>query len=60
MNKTANDLKGLNINMWPFTTYLLTSIIVVPIAGKISDIYGRKPVMVQCNVAQAYAKISYF
>jgi hypothetical protein len=32
----------------------------VPIASKISDIYGRKPVIVQRNIAQAYTKISDF
>lgn len=44
MPKIVSDLKGLNLYMWSFTAYLLASTIVVPIAGKISDIYGRKPV----------------
>jgi EmrB/QacA subfamily drug resistance transporter len=36
------DLHGLNSLSWVVTAYLLTSTISVPIAGKLSDIYGRK------------------
>ena len=36
------DLHGLKELSWVITAYLLTSTISVPIAGKLSDIYGRK------------------
>ena len=37
------DLKGFAIYAWVFTAYMMTSAITVPIYGKLSDIYGRKP-----------------
>jgi MFS family permease len=42
MPKIVHELNGLEHLSWVFTAYLLASTIVVPIAGKISDIYGRK------------------
>ncbi|KPU27858.1 hypothetical protein TR13x_00415 [Caloranaerobacter sp. TR13] len=37
------DLRGFDIYAWVFTAYMMTSAITVPIYGKLSDIYGRKP-----------------
>ncbi len=37
------DLRGVAIYAWVFTAYMLTSAITVPIYGRLSDIYGRKP-----------------
>lgn len=37
------DLGGFNLLSWVFTTYLLASTVVVPIVGKLSDMFGRKP-----------------
>ncbi len=37
------DLQGFNIYAWVFTAYLITSTVTVPIYGKLSDVYGRKP-----------------
>jgi EmrB/QacA subfamily drug resistance transporter len=39
----VGDLKGLNIYAWVFTAYMITSAVTVPIYGKLSDVYGRKP-----------------
>ncbi len=39
----VGDLKGLSIYAWVFTAYMMASAITVPIYGKLSDIYGRKP-----------------
>ncbi|WP_437308944.1 MDR family MFS transporter [Sorangium sp. So ce388] len=39
------DLGGIHQYAWVTTAYLLTSSVLVPICGKLSDIYGRKPVM---------------
>lgn len=36
------SLGGLNLYSWVFTAYMLTSTTTVPIAGKLSDLYGRK------------------
>lgn len=36
------DLGGFNLLSWLFTSYLLASTVVVPLVGKLGDIYGRK------------------
>jgi EmrB/QacA subfamily drug resistance transporter len=38
-----SELNGLNIYAWVFTAYMMTSAITVPLYGKLSDVYGRKP-----------------
>jgi len=43
MPRIINDLGGLSYYSWVFTAYLLTSTASVPIFGKLSDVYGRKP-----------------
>jgi EmrB/QacA subfamily drug resistance transporter len=37
------DLHGFDIYAWVFTAYLIGSAVTVPIYGKLSDVYGRKP-----------------
>ncbi|GAB19195.1 putative drug resistance transporter [Gordonia effusa NBRC 100432] len=39
----ADDLQGYSMQAWVTTAYLVTSTIVTPLYGKLSDIYGRKP-----------------
>lgn len=39
-----DDLGGAELYTWLITGYLLAETITTPIAGKMSDIYGRKPV----------------
>lgn len=39
----ADDLHGLSVQAWVTTAYLITSTITTPLYGKLSDIYGRKP-----------------
>jgi len=41
--KIVADLGGFGLLSWLFTTYMLSSTVVVPLVGKLSDIYGRKP-----------------
>jgi EmrB/QacA subfamily drug resistance transporter len=36
------DLGSFHLLSWVFTTYMLSSTVVVPLVGKLSDIYGRK------------------
>ena len=43
MPRIIADLGGLDLFVWPLTAYLLASTAIVPMAGKLSDIYGRKP-----------------
>jgi EmrB/QacA subfamily drug resistance transporter len=37
------DLQGFDRITWVTTAYLLTSTVTIPIYGKLSDLYGRKP-----------------
>lgn len=46
MPKIVGDLGGLSMMTWLTTAYLLTSTTVVPIAGKLADLLGRRIVYV--------------
>ncbi|GHF94485.1 MFS transporter [Deinococcus piscis] len=46
MPRIIEDLHGFNLYAWVTTAYLLASTVMVPIYGKLSDLYGRKPVLV--------------
>ncbi|HLG11199.1 MAG TPA: MFS transporter, partial [Dehalococcoidia bacterium] len=41
--RIVGELGGLHLFSWVFTSFMLTSTTVVPLAGKLSDIFGRKP-----------------
>ncbi|WP_288404071.1 MFS transporter, partial [uncultured Deinococcus sp.] len=43
--RIARELDGLSLYSWVTTAYLLTSSAMVPIYGKLSDLYGRKPIL---------------
>ena len=42
----GDDLHGLNIQAWVTTAYLITSTVTTPLYGKLSDIYGRRPLFI--------------
>jgi len=42
MRTVADDLKGLDLQAWATTAYLITSTISTPIYGKLGDIFGRR------------------
>jgi EmrB/QacA subfamily drug resistance transporter len=42
----STDLNGAALYTWAFTIYLLTSTISGPIYGKLSDLYGRRPIFI--------------
>jgi EmrB/QacA subfamily drug resistance transporter len=46
MPRIIAELRGLDRIAWVSTAYLLASTVVVPIYGKLGDIYGRRPVLV--------------
>lgn len=46
MPRIIAEMRGLDRIAWVGTAYLLASTVVVPIYGKLGDIYGRRPVLV--------------
>ena len=44
MPRVIADLQGFSRYTWVSTAYLLTSTVTVPIYGKLSDLFGRKPI----------------
>ena len=44
LKRIVEDFNGLNHYSWVVTAYLLTSTATTPLYGKVSDIYGRRPV----------------
>ncbi|MGZ6297530.1 MAG: MDR family MFS transporter [Candidatus Limnocylindrales bacterium] len=43
--RIVTELHGADYYTWVVTIYLLTSTVTIPIYGKLSDLYGRKPVL---------------
>jgi EmrB/QacA subfamily drug resistance transporter len=42
--RIITDLGGMELYTWAFTAYLLTSTISGPLYGKLSDLFGRRPI----------------
>jgi len=45
MPRIVSELHGLEFYAWVTTAYLITSTALVPVAGKLGDMFGRKPFM---------------
>ena len=46
MPRIVAQLQGLSLYAWVTTAYLLSSTVMVPIYGKLSDLYGRKAILI--------------
>ena len=46
MPRVISNLQGMEYYVWPFTSYMLTSTIAIILFGKLSDIYGRKLIII--------------
>jgi EmrB/QacA subfamily drug resistance transporter len=46
MRTIGDDLDGLSLQAWVTTAYLIVSTISTPIYGKLSDIFGRRPLFI--------------
>ena len=44
--KILSDLGGFQLISWVFTLYLLASTVAVPLVGKLSDMFGRRPFVI--------------
>jgi len=51
------ELRGFELYAWVATSYLLTSVITVPIFGRLGDYYGRKPFVVAAIVLFTLASV---
>jgi len=51
------DLKGFELYAWVATSYLLTSVITVPIFGRLGDYYGRKPFVIASIIVFTAASV---
>ncbi|MCB0187211.1 MAG: MFS transporter, partial [Caldilineaceae bacterium] len=71
MPTIVSQLGGLAIYSWAFSAYMLTSTTTVPIYGKLSDIYGRRPIFaiamglfllgsILCGLAQSMEQLVAF
>jgi len=43
--RIVTELHGDNLYTWVVTAYLLTSTVTVPLYGKLSDVFGRRPML---------------
>src|SRR5690554_5112198 len=46
----VGELHSVELMLWVITAYMLTSTITMPIYGKISDLLGRRPILVAAIV----------
>ena len=46
MPRIVAELEGLELYAWVTTSYMLASTVLVPIYGKLGDLYGRKLILV--------------
>src|ERR1700761_7266776 len=42
----VSDLKGFEYYAWIVTSYLLASVVTVPVFGRLGDFFGRKPFVI--------------
>src|SRR5438445_6483215 len=45
LRRIVTDLNGNGLYSWVVTAYLLSSTVTVPVYGKFSDVFGRKPML---------------
>ena len=50
MPRIISELHGLELYAWVTTSYLLASTVMVPIWGKLGDLYGRKLILLIGNI----------
>ncbi|SAK78780.1 MFS transporter [Caballeronia ptereochthonis] len=51
------DLKGFDLYAWVATSYMLASVITIPIFGRLGDLFGRKPFILAAIVLFTLASV---
>jgi EmrB/QacA subfamily drug resistance transporter len=51
------DLKGFDFYAWVATSYMLASVITIPIFGRLGDLFGRKPFLIAAIVLFTLASV---
>jgi len=71
MPTAVSDLGGMSRYSWAFSVYLLTSTTLLPLAGRLADLYGRRTIYVAsmavflagsalCGLAQSFNQLILF
>lgn len=53
----VSELNGFDLYAWVATGYLLTSIVTIPIFGRLGDYYGRKPFVIAATLIFILASV---
>src|ERR1700758_467124 len=51
------DLRGFDLYAWVATSYMLASVITIPIFGRLGDLFGRKPFLIAAVVLFTVASV---
>ncbi len=51
------DLKGFDLYAWVATSYMLASVITIPIFGRLGDLFGRKPFLIAAIILFTAASV---
>ncbi|SAK60223.1 EmrB/QacA family drug resistance transporter [Caballeronia glebae] len=57
MPRIVAELKGFDLYAWVATSYMLASVITIPIFGRLGDLYGRKPFLLAAIVLFTAASV---
>src|SRR5436305_1130165 len=57
MPRIIAELNGLALYSWVTTAYLLSSTVMVPIWGKLGDLFGRKPILLAGSLFMIIVKM---
>jgi EmrB/QacA subfamily drug resistance transporter len=57
MPRIVAELKGFDLYAWVATSYMLASVVAIPIFGRLGDVFGRKPFLLAAIVIFTAASV---
>src|SRR5471032_1279710 len=57
MPRIVADLKGFDLYAWVATSYMLASVVTIPLFGQLGDVFGRKPFLLAAIVIFTTASV---